>query len=221
MDCEHYEVEIEKRAHGALSPETSAALDHHVADCPSCRAFVTTVQELGKAMHANTTHGISNVDWSRLERGFSAMTANYRQAVPRIAVAALPMIALITWASSPGERLLTGLLSAAVVVTILVVGVVVRRRTDAKLAAVAGQRAEFVAAYRAELEVTIRRLRHARVYLPAFGALWLAIGVSQLIAGKAAVTSAFWIGIGVLLLVQAIVAYRQLGHRLRERAELG
>jgi hypothetical protein len=222
MDCEHYEVEIEKRARGATAPEESAALDLHLAGCSACRALELTVQELETAMHANTTHELSTVDWNRMERGLSAITAGYRKALTRIAFAALPMIALITWATAePGDRLATAVASTVIVAAILVVGLVVRRRTDAKVAMIAGRGSELVAAYSEELDVTIRRLRHGRVYLPVFGAMWLAIGVSKLVAGAGVAAASFWIGIGVLLLVQAALAHRQLRRRLRERAELG
>jgi anti-sigma factor RsiW len=221
MDCEHVEVEIEKRARGALSPAESAAVDVHLAGCASCRAFEHTVEELETAMRTNTTHELSTVDWNQMERGLAAMAATYRKALPRMAVATVPLIALITWAAEPAERLTTALLAAALAVGILMVGMVVRHRMDAKLAAIAEGRADLTATYRDELDVTIRRLRHGRVYLPIFGAGWLAVGISQLVGGAPVPTIALWLGVGMVFVGQAALAHRQLGHRLRERAELG
>jgi len=220
MECERHELEIEKRARGALSADEAAALDLHLAGCASCRAFEATVHEMESVMQANTMHEMSKVDWNRIERGFHGMVTAYRKANTRMAIAALPLVAVITWVAAPGERFVTALASSVIVAGILAIGLVVRRRIDAKVTALSGKPADLVISYREELDTTIRRLRHGRVYLPVFGALWLTVGVRELVSG-ASPSAILWLAMSALLFVQAVLAHRQLPRRLRERAEIG
>ena len=74
---------------------------------------------------------------------------------------------------------------------------------------------------KAQLDLTIRRLRQARIYGPVFGAVWLAGGVQFLLGGARPITIGFWIAMSLVLVVQGVLSHRELGVRIRERAELG
>ena len=43
--CERFEVDIEKRAHGQLGVEETSALELHLAACERCKAFAVLVGE--------------------------------------------------------------------------------------------------------------------------------------------------------------------------------
>jgi hypothetical protein len=66
--CEHFEVEIEKRVHGALEGAGRAGLDAHLAGCAGCRAYEARARSAEAAMHGEASAAARAVDWAGVER---------------------------------------------------------------------------------------------------------------------------------------------------------
>jgi anti-sigma factor (TIGR02949 family) len=53
MDCDHARSQLPLRLDGALAPEAAAALDDHLARCPSCRRACQDLQTLSAALRGH------------------------------------------------------------------------------------------------------------------------------------------------------------------------
>ena len=58
--CEEFEIALGARAHGALDPATTAALEKHLAQCEGCRRFEMMANETEDVMTMNTA---GNMTW--------------------------------------------------------------------------------------------------------------------------------------------------------------
>lgn len=75
MNCEEYEILLSARLDGALTPEETARLEAHLAQCPQCRQLAQELetlqaqtaaltQEVPRALQEN----LEGRDWSRVPR---------------------------------------------------------------------------------------------------------------------------------------------------------
>lgn len=75
MNCEEYEILLSARLDGALTPEETARLEAHLAQCPQCRQLAQELetlqaqtaaltQEVPRALQEN----LEGRDWSRPSR---------------------------------------------------------------------------------------------------------------------------------------------------------
>ena len=73
MNCEEYEILLSARLDGALTPEETARLEAHLAQCPQCRQLAQELetlqaqtaaltQEVPRALQEN----LEGRDWSRV-----------------------------------------------------------------------------------------------------------------------------------------------------------
>jgi hypothetical protein len=165
--CEEFELLIEMRLQGALSPEPTEALEFHLSTCAGCRTFAAEArrtQELlggpGPAVPAGEL--LARVD--RVQSG-----DRRRLAVVGGGIAAT---GLLLWWSTGSVAL--GVSIAALVALLVLPAVHLRgRRLAAEVARAGGAGEALLAVYREELEGRLRRWSRLRVVAFVFAVFQL------------------------------------------------
>ncbi|HQR30060.1 MAG TPA: zf-HC2 domain-containing protein [Anaeromyxobacteraceae bacterium] len=99
--CEEFQVDIEKRLHGALGEAGRAPLEEHLAGCERCRAYEAAARGAEATMGAEAREAATQVDWDRVERGIrGGVAASVRMLAAAVLVAA--WMAGMVWLSTPG-----------------------------------------------------------------------------------------------------------------------
>jgi uncharacterized membrane protein len=98
--CEEFEIDIERRLHGALGDAERARLEGHLARCETCRAYEAAAREAEAALNVRAREAIKDVDWARVERGIrGGVHASVRML--GAAVVATAYMAGMVWLSTP------------------------------------------------------------------------------------------------------------------------
>jgi uncharacterized membrane protein len=98
--CEDFEVDIERRLHGALGEDERASLDEHLDGCPSCRAYQGAVRQAEAVMNVRASAAVTEVDWARVERGIrGGVYASVRMLGAAVVMAAY--MGGMVWLSTP------------------------------------------------------------------------------------------------------------------------
>jgi len=220
MTCDDYETWLEQRLHGALAPEESAALDAHLAACPSCRTYAGLARGTERTMQAAGAEMEARIDWERVRgavlRGSRRYWLEHWVGLGWMALVA----AVLVWKRLPWEAVVVTL--AASLPLFALATLHVRRRFAAAREAQKDDAAS-LAWMRAEIEVRLRERRHAlflHVVLCACMAVPFILGI--LPPSGLPVTARVW-GLAMLALVLGDAAYGvwiDLPRLLRERDEL-
>jgi hypothetical protein len=120
--CDEFQVDIEKRLHGALGDAGPAQLEEHFATCERCRAYEAAARGAEASMAKEAGAAAAQVDWDRVERGIrGGVFASVRMltAVLCFAAWAAGMVWLSTPAQFRAERLLRTMPSMAVLVVLV------------------------------------------------------------------------------------------------------
>ncbi len=120
--CEEFQVDIEKRLHGALGDAGRAALEEHLATCADCRAYEAAARGAEAGMTAQARDAVAGVDWDRVERGIrGGVFASVRMLAAVVFFAA--WVAGMVWLSTPApfrsERLVRTMPSMLVLVVLV------------------------------------------------------------------------------------------------------
>ena len=98
--CEEFQVDIERRLHGALGEAGRAPLAEHLAGCERCRAYEASARGAEASMEAGAREAVAQVDWDRVERGIrGGVAASVRMLAA--AVLATAWMAGMVWLSTP------------------------------------------------------------------------------------------------------------------------
>jgi hypothetical protein len=98
--CEEFQVDIERRLHGALGDAGRAPLDEHLAGCERCRAYEAAARGAEASMGAGAREAVAQVDWDRVERGIrGGVAASVRMLAAAVLVTA--WMAGMVWLSTP------------------------------------------------------------------------------------------------------------------------
>lgn len=177
--CEEFEIAVERKLHGASTPEEDAALARHLATCERCGAYAEQAARTRSGLSTLTLEARGDVRWGTLETRLRRHGwLRVRRTMLLAGSVGFVTIALATWGlSAPGRRLEHTLVQVGVVVVIVAVriaGLVRRARHADRIV----ERTDFFALYRKELASDIRRITRARwialvlvVAMIAFGAL--------------------------------------------------
>jgi uncharacterized membrane protein len=102
--CADFEVDIEKRIHGALGEAGQALLEEHLAGCETCRAYQAAAREAEAVMSLRARTSAAEVDWARVERGIrGGVYASVRMLVGAVLAAAY-MAGLVWLSTAPALR---------------------------------------------------------------------------------------------------------------------
>ena len=120
--CEEFEVQIEKRLHGALGAAQQASLEEHLAGCASCRAYQGAARGAEAGMRARAGAAAAEADWARVERGIrGGVYASVRMLGAAVVMAAY--MGGMVWLSTPpalrGERLARTLPAMGIMVVLV------------------------------------------------------------------------------------------------------
>lgn len=109
MNCEEYEILLSARLDGALTPEETARLEAHLAQCPQCRQLAQELetlqaqtaaltQEVPRALQEN----LEGRDWSRVPQTGTAPSKKKKRLLPWAACAAAAVVLMVFWLHPPG-----------------------------------------------------------------------------------------------------------------------
>ena len=102
MNCEEYEILLSARLDGALTPEETARLEAHLAQCPQCRQLAQALetlqaqtaaltQEVPRALQEN----LEGRDWSRVPQTGTAPSKKKKRLLPWAACAAAAVVLMV------------------------------------------------------------------------------------------------------------------------------
>jgi hypothetical protein len=173
--CDDFQVDIEKRLHGALGEAGRAPLEEHLAGCEACRAYEAAARGSEAGMEARASGALSEVDWARVERGIrGGVFAAVRMLAGAVVTGA--WVALAAWVSAPPglreERLLRVLPTMGLLVVLVAF---VAAYSGRRLVAMT-DRGEMLATYRSLVAANLQwalRMQWAVAALLAFF-LWRA-----------------------------------------------
>ncbi len=171
-DCERFEIAIEQRRHGALTPDEVAPLEAHLAMCASCAAFDLAGQTMEETMRNATTETLSNMSWSRIEERFATLQRGLNPSVARLLLAvvagtAAGALALFALDSDLlGDPV--GMVSAIVVPMAVLLWAQwhIKRRAVREARVAEQSRGALLAVYRRQLDERIKMEVFARWALP-------------------------------------------------------
>jgi hypothetical protein len=222
MACDEFEVDIERRRHGALDAAGAERLDRHLEDCPACRAYQQLVTSSEDVMSGSAMESLQSINWSLLESRLARARA-WRRWSPWLAVAALAALVPLTAAGVPEEaRQVTAAVGGALAVVITVSNFLRARAWRREVMAASESRGDLLAFWRKDLDrrIGLRRLWPVNI---ASGAL-LTLPALVHRAGEPALTwpqAVIVFSVAGLTLAQGAWFAVELGRLRRERAELG
>jgi hypothetical protein len=216
-ECEEFEIAIEKRRQGALSPDQETLLEHHLASCPTCARYAQLAGQTEVIMATATRDALEQVDWNRMGARVRQMAAQYTRAIPGMAIMLAILVPVIGWVSGWENVYLAAGLGAA-----LLVLQIWRNRNRVREATLSQQKhSDLLFFYRTELDRRITSVNRASVIEFLIGALLVVtagIKVSGLIAlSEATRLTVFQAVFGLALL--ALGVYRRWVQLPRIRSE--
>jgi hypothetical protein len=135
--CDQFEIETEKRRHGALGVAESRALEAHLSTCERCRAYEAAARRTEAVMRSEAVAVVGEVDWGQVDRAIQAWRRRSTVVLGTWAVLGV-LLAAQAWrhAGEPGPAehasLVAGLFLAALGLRFIVD--VVRRKRVAAMA---------------------------------------------------------------------------------------
>lgn len=66
--CDTFEINLERRAHGAVEGDEAAALDAHLAGCERCRGFAALVSETEARLRSEAGEAATDLPWAAIEQ---------------------------------------------------------------------------------------------------------------------------------------------------------
>jgi len=224
MTCAEWEIQIERRWHGALAPEDAAALDAHLPTCASCRTYADMVQGTERTMQ--NAAAVANIDWEKVRAGVNKGARTARRelwvgaawALLYVAVAASKM-------PSPGEMLARPIvpvvLLAALAPALALTALAFRHARGRALSAGAARKSDGAALgwVRGELDTRIRARRNGLFLEVALCAVVAAVALFNELPGEVRIM--LGLGMAVVVADAAWAAFRALPRLQRERGELG
>lgn len=214
--CEEHQIDLDRRAHGALDDAEGAALDAHVAECDACRGYAALARDVDAGLRAASDGAARVARWERIEARLEARARRMRRARWLVPTALLGAAA---FAHAIGLPLRAALVMAA---GALVVTALARRLSSRWLAAL--ERASLgegglVAFSRAEVEAELRAARRGSVALVALAAAQ--VGVVEGLGVRRELDRALVLGGAALLVLTAVqLAFVEAPRLRREREEL-
>jgi hypothetical protein len=215
-NCDEHEIDVERRAHGALGPEEARALDEHLAGCERCRAFAALVGGVDAGLRGAAEEAARAVRWDVVERRLGERARRMRRARWLVPVALLATAAVAFALGLPAGG---ALVMAGGAVATTVAARALAARWLAELARAEASREGLLAFSRKQVDA---ELRAARVGSVALAALAVAqVAVLEVLGpptagGRAAVVA----GAALLLVTAAALGLREAPRLRRERAEL-
>ncbi len=170
--CEEFEVDVEKRLHGALDPASSQSLIVHLASCASCRSFEALAGQTEKTMTSEAVLSSEGIDWAAMrDRLTASLKADYRETLKRGALISLLMSPLVIAASS--QSLGAAALSFAAMWLLMGLALGVRNWLRIhRIQRHQDDRGEFLYLYRQDLERRLRRTQRLLAVPLLCLALW-------------------------------------------------
>ena len=102
MNCEEYEILLSARLDGALTPEETARLEAHLAQCPQCRQLAQELETLQAQTAALTQEvprdlqeNLEGRDWSRVPQTGTAPSKKKKRLLPWAACAAAAVVLMV------------------------------------------------------------------------------------------------------------------------------
>jgi hypothetical protein len=155
-DCTPFEEMIERRLHGALEHESAAALDEHLAGCPTCTRHLALATDTVGALHGLTQKNVDATDWGGTEWNARKWIAGKTERVVVSLVFLTIVVAAMAWATGDEEN------RAVLAIQMLVGGGIpvlyraVTSALDARKVASLATPGELLAFARADLQRRIR-----------------------------------------------------------------
>ena len=168
--CADFEIDIEKRIHGALDEPGRARLDEHLAGCETCRAYQAAAREAEAVMSLRARTAAATVDWTRVERGIRARIYGSVRMLGAAVVAAAYMAGMVWLSTTPALRE-ARLLRTLPAMGILVVLVAFVAAYSARRLVAMADREEMLETYRGLVFANIqwaRRMQWATAAIVAF-----------------------------------------------------
>jgi hypothetical protein len=173
--CEEFEVDIERRLHGALGDAEQSRLEEHLAGCAGCRAYQGAARGAEAGMRARAGAAVSSVDWSRVERGIrGGVHASVRMLAT--AVVATAYMAVMVWLSTTPSMREARLLRTLPALGVLVILVAFVAAYSARRLVALADRDEMLETYRALVAANLQWARRMQ---------WAVAGIVALLLYKA------------------------------------
>jgi hypothetical protein len=170
--CEEFEVDIERRLHGALGEVEQARLEEHLAGCAGCRAYQGAARGAEAGMRARAGAAAAETDWSRVERGIrGGVHARVRMLAAAVGMAGY--LAGMVWLSTSPPMREARLLRMLPALGILVVLVAFVAAYSARRLVALADRDEMLETYRALVAANVRWARRMQWAIAAIVALML------------------------------------------------
>lgn len=214
--CEDFEVDCERRAHGALGPDEASALDEHLAGCGRCRGFAALVGEVDAGMQRAAGEAALEVRWASVEQRLDERARQARRSRLVVAPALLGSAAL-AWAMGLPAGPALGMAAAA-----LVTAAIARRmslRWLGELAQAQATREGLLAFSRRQVQDELRAARWGSVALGLLALAQVAV-VEALGPGPRPARLAVMAGAALLAGTALVMAFYQAPRLRRELKEL-
>ncbi len=102
--CDGFQVDIEKRLHGALGDAGRAPLEDHLARCERCRAYEAAARGAEAGMARSAGEAAARVDWDRVERGIRGGVYSAVRMLAVAVVVAAWMASMVWLSTAPALR---------------------------------------------------------------------------------------------------------------------
>src|SRR5262245_16932461 len=119
MDCERFQMDIEKRRLDALTPEEALALDAHLDRCARCREYGLAAHNMEKQMTETFGPTLEGMDWDRVRAGFLRMQTRQRRRWAAVGVGYVVLAAAL-WLLAPREGAIASLVTLAAMAPLFV-----------------------------------------------------------------------------------------------------
>jgi hypothetical protein len=86
MSCDEFEIAIERRARGALTPEENAALSAHLAGCESCRRFESSLSAITQSLQRHGAAEMGGIDMGQIRKKLDKEILGKRNVITKMAM---------------------------------------------------------------------------------------------------------------------------------------
>lgn len=170
--CEEFEVDIERRLHGALGDAERSSLEEHLAGCASCRAYQGAARGAEAGMRVRAGAAAAEADWARVERGIrGGVYASVRMLGAAVLMAGY--LAAMVWLSTTPPMREARLLRTLPALGVLVVLVAFVAAYSARRLVALADRDEMLETYRVLVAANLQWARRMQWALAAIVALLL------------------------------------------------
>ena len=159
MNCETYEIAIEKKQRGELSHEDAARLDAHLASCNSCRSFHNFVQTMENTMQTHTADALTRLDWAAISEGISRWRHELRSGLWKGVAARLLMMPMCVVLLGDQGLFYAVLSPAVALVAVVLLGRRKQRQLLSELEEAEGSDDELLLVYQTQLDKEIAMKR--------------------------------------------------------------